>query len=317
MTVAVAIALYNGEKYIVEQLETLRNQTKAIDQLILCDDGSKDNTREIVASYIKKYNLEDKWELVLNESNLGFIKNFYKALSLCNQDLIFLADQDDVWELEKIEKMVKIMEENDTINLLSCEYGIIDANGETISSFMERGKQSDEQIASMSVVDILKAWNRPGMTMCVRKSFFDRIYPSIKDVAVPHDYALAICAADIDSFYVYNYIGAYHRRHNNNAAREEHRIFKLLNLERKKRDIKEWIDYVTSLVSAHMPISESAYALIEQKQTYLHKRLDILENRKLFAIFSLIKEDKLGLYRKVAIICDIWIVCFGKYKNRE
>ena len=104
MTVGVAMALYNGARFIRKQLDTIRLQTLQPDRVVMCDDGSKDGTTEIVAEYIKEYGLGDTWELIKNEENLGYAKNFYKAMSLCNTDLIFLADQDDVWELDKIEK---------------------------------------------------------------------------------------------------------------------------------------------------------------------------------------------------------------------
>ena len=313
MTTAIAIALYNGEKYILEQLDSLRNQTQVVDQVIMCDDGSTDRTREIVANYIKENKLEGRWSLICNEKNLGFAQNFYKALSLCDQELIFLADQDDLWDLDKIKKMSNVMETNDGINLLSCEYGVVDANGKAIHSFMERGKKTDGGLNAIEVLDILRAWSRPGMTMCVRRVFFEQIFPFVGKIAIPHDFALALCAADQNSFFSYNYIGAYHRRHDNNAAREEHRVFKLLDLERKLKDIKEWIVYMTEVVSSDIQVSEQAYLLLKEKKSYLEKRYKNLAERKMGGIMELAKKDNWGLYRKVAILCDMWIICFGKY----
>ena len=50
------MATYNGEKYITEQLDTIRNQTRKIDELVVCDDRSKDNTVSVVKAYIKEHN---------------------------------------------------------------------------------------------------------------------------------------------------------------------------------------------------------------------------------------------------------------------
>ena len=93
MTTAVAIALYNGEKFIYKQLESIRTQTQEPDQVVLCDDGSTDNTISIVNEYIEKYHLQNKWKLVKNDKNLGYARNFYKAMSMCTADLIFLLEK--------------------------------------------------------------------------------------------------------------------------------------------------------------------------------------------------------------------------------
>ena len=57
MTTAVAVALYNGARFIEEQLDSIRNQTLCPDKVVLCDDGSKDNTVHIVREYIEKFNV--------------------------------------------------------------------------------------------------------------------------------------------------------------------------------------------------------------------------------------------------------------------
>ena len=76
MTTSIAVALYNGARFIEQQLDSFRSQTKQPEKVIFCDDGSKDNTVEIVREYIKKHSLEESWFLYENEVNLGYIKNF-------------------------------------------------------------------------------------------------------------------------------------------------------------------------------------------------------------------------------------------------
>ena len=71
---------------------------------MICDDNSTDGTREILQSYQQKY--PELFKIFCNEKNLGCAGNFGKALSLCSGDIIFLADQDDVWLKDKVEKMV-------------------------------------------------------------------------------------------------------------------------------------------------------------------------------------------------------------------
>ena len=312
MTVAVAVALYNGARFIEEQLDSIRNQTLSPDKVVLCDDGSKDDTVHIVRDYIKKYNLEDSWFLYENEVNLGYIKNFYKAISLCDADLVFLCDQDDVWKEDKIEKMTKIMCEHSEISLLSCKYGIIDAEGNEKHSIVEPAADENEQINPISVEDIMRAYRWPGMLMCLRKAFFDDILPSIKNCDVAHDFMFACLSADVNAFYEYNYLGAYHRRHDNNTAREEHRIFKLLNLERKLFDISVTQKLWSNFLKAELPVSDRTKSIINERLILLEKRKNALNNKKLLEIFDIYIRNRGANLRAKSFICDVWLVLFGK-----
>ena len=244
MTVAIAIALYNGEKFIEKQLDTLRLQTVKPDQVVLCDDCSTDNTFNLVEEYINRFSLQDSWKIYKNEENLGYAKNFYHAMELCDCELIYLCDQDDVWREDKIEKMNSVMEKNPNISLLMCKGGVIDAEGEDLHGLMIKKAKETHSIMPITVENILRVFDWTGMLMCVRKNFFDTRKDIISKIRAPHDFVLALCAADCNEFYVYDYVGAYHRRHSNNAANEEHRISKLLNLKRKLRDIDNYNNYL-------------------------------------------------------------------------
>ena len=100
---SIAMCTYNGEKYIRQQLESLIGQTLPPDEIVICDDCSKDRTVHVVRDTLKDW--DGHWQLVCNEKNLGFKKNFEKAISLCRGDIIYLSDQDDVWDPRKIETM--------------------------------------------------------------------------------------------------------------------------------------------------------------------------------------------------------------------
>lgn len=127
MMISIAMTTYNGEKYIIKQLETIRKQTCMPDEVIICDDGSKDATTQLVNKYIISHDLQG-WRLVINERNLGFIENFKQAIGLTHGDIIFLADQDDEWEPEKIEIMTKCVIDNPKISSLACSLSYIDQN---------------------------------------------------------------------------------------------------------------------------------------------------------------------------------------------
>lgn len=124
MTCSIAMCTYNGEKYIKEQLESIINQSTQPDEIIICDDGSTDRTIDIVKAVLKSWN--GRWRVFENEHNLGYKKNFQKAISLCGSDIIFLSDQDDVWNANKIEIMMKVFQDNPYILLAFHDSEIVD-----------------------------------------------------------------------------------------------------------------------------------------------------------------------------------------------
>jgi len=128
--VSIALCTYNGERYLVEQLDSIINQTYTNIEIIVVDDGSSDGTLDILQSYAEKY---PKFKVYKNKVNLGYIKNFEKAISLCTGDCIALSDQDDIWELNKIDIMVDNIGDH---LLLYHDSTFISENGQTMNRKM-------------------------------------------------------------------------------------------------------------------------------------------------------------------------------------
>ncbi len=105
LTISTAIATCNGAEFLPRQLDSILEQSRMVDEIVVCDDNSTDGTLEILQSYQQKY--PELFKIFSNEKNLGCSGNFEKALSLCSGDIIFIADQDDVWSKDKVEKMVQ------------------------------------------------------------------------------------------------------------------------------------------------------------------------------------------------------------------
>ena len=127
MKTSVVMSTYNGEEYIIEQLDSLRNQSRPADEVLIADDCSTDNTVDIVRNYIKKNNLTT-WKLVVNKQNKGWRRNFMEAMWSTSGDLVFPCDQDDIWRLDKIEIMTKLMGDNSQIQL-KPNYLLVDSPG--------------------------------------------------------------------------------------------------------------------------------------------------------------------------------------------
>ena len=310
MTVGVAIALYNGAKFIKEQLDSIRLQTLKADRVVMCDDGSTDETLEIVEAYIKEHGLEDGWKLIKNEQNLGYARNFYKAMSLCDTDLIFLSDQDDLWKQEKLEKMTKVMEQRSDILVLASKFGMIDQNGQELHGLLEKKTNETGEIKEINHHDLLRAFYWPGMVMAVRKDFFDGIFEKVNSHTVAHDRVLSHFAAEKNGFYEYDYKSSYHRRHDNNTANEEHRIFKLLNLKRKLRDMKDHNDMLQGLLDIELPFAKESIDLIAKSLESCKMREEAVRNKDMKLLNKTYRNN--DLMRTVSYVCDVWLICFGK-----
>ena len=141
MKVSLVMAVYNGEKYLIEQLDSIRKQTYLIDEVILIDDVSTDNSYELIHQYIDGYKLIN-WKLIKNENNLGYRKNFKKGLEIVDGDIIFLSDQDDRWHLNKIEVMVEKMSQSNILSLASS-FNFMDQDGNCFEIEKQKGKSNN------------------------------------------------------------------------------------------------------------------------------------------------------------------------------
>jgi glycosyltransferase involved in cell wall biosynthesis len=107
--VSIALCTYNGAKYLADQLDTLVHQTYKAIEIVVVDDCSTDATIQILNDHAARY---PQITVYKNESNLGFTGNFEKAVKLCKGEFIALCDQDDLWDLQKIELQVDAIKDN-------------------------------------------------------------------------------------------------------------------------------------------------------------------------------------------------------------
>jgi glycosyltransferase involved in cell wall biosynthesis len=110
LSISVALATYNGTRYLPEQLASLVAQRRRPDELVVCDDRSTDGTVALLEEFARTAPFRVR--IHVNESNLGVLRNFEKALSLCEGDIVFLSDQDDAWLPEKISEVVDVFGKN-------------------------------------------------------------------------------------------------------------------------------------------------------------------------------------------------------------
>jgi glycosyltransferase involved in cell wall biosynthesis len=102
--ISVAMATYNGEKFIHRQLLSVLYNLGEEDEVVISDDGSTDKTLDVIASF------HDKRIRIINGLHNGIGRNFENAIRNCRGDYIFLCDQDDVWRKDKVSKVMEVLE---------------------------------------------------------------------------------------------------------------------------------------------------------------------------------------------------------------
>lgn len=122
--ISIALATYNGERYLREQLDSFAVQSWRPDEVVVTDDCSTDDTVRILEDFARKAPFEVR--VFRNEANLGYSGNFGRALSLCRGDIIFLSDQDDVWCSHKVETVCNVFFATDDLHLVIGDCALAD-----------------------------------------------------------------------------------------------------------------------------------------------------------------------------------------------
>jgi glycosyltransferase involved in cell wall biosynthesis len=124
MKISVALCTYNGARFLEAQLQSVAAQDRRPDELVICDDGSTDETEAIVGRFAAVCPFEVRWRK--NRQNLGATGNFAQAVALCRGDLIALSDQDDVWLPDKLDRLERAFVANPDVGFVFSDALLID-----------------------------------------------------------------------------------------------------------------------------------------------------------------------------------------------
>ena len=116
MTVSVAMATFNGARFLEPQLESLACQRRVPDELVVCDDGSTDATTEILESFRRRAPFAVR--VTRNERHLGWMENFVIALGGCQGEIVAWCDQDDIWHPDKLARCAPILRADTRVALV-------------------------------------------------------------------------------------------------------------------------------------------------------------------------------------------------------
>jgi glycosyltransferase involved in cell wall biosynthesis len=202
MKISVALIVYNGAQYLRTQLDSILAQTQKVDEINICDDASWDNTKKILEEYKKSY--PDMFFLHYNSKNLGPTKNIEKAIQACTGNVILLADQDDYWEINKVETIIKWFEANPTMNGVFTNGSLMNSNEELDNKYALWDAMSFPYNKDNNSLDLKLYINIvencvTGATLAIRNNlaFLKQTFPIIKHLV--HDRWLAINLAETNS----------------------------------------------------------------------------------------------------------------------
>jgi len=180
MKISIAMCTFNGAVYLENQLASIQNQVRLPDEIIICDDGSYDDTLNILQSFSSQAPFQTY--IYPNKKRLGIKNNFEKAIRLCSGDVIVLSDQDDIWDPQKL---VWIEQEF----LKNPKYGGIFTNAEVVNENLKPlgfslwkvinfSKKEQALVQNGKALDVLlKHMVATGATLAFRAQYKDMIIP--------------------------------------------------------------------------------------------------------------------------------------------
>lgn len=211
--VSIALATYNGARFISEQLESIANQTYLPYEIVVCDDASADATVEIIEAF--STGLPITVRVYRNVRTLGYVENFEKAILHCRGDIVVLSDQDDVWFPNKLKRIVEEFNRDDACGLVFHDAEVVDANQKPLGyTLRSRGKMpnvNNEEIVSV----LLKQRSVKGCTMAFRSSLIKYVRP-IAEQGWGHDNWILFVLGMIAKVRVINEPLMYYRSHSDN-----------------------------------------------------------------------------------------------------
>lgn len=288
--VDILLATYNGEQYLREQLDSILSQTYNEFRLLISDDSSTDNTREILEEYTEK----DKRIIVFcQDKNLGVIKNFEFLLNKVENEYYMFSDQDDIWKENKIEKSIKCLEETNS-DLIYTDLEVVDENLNVIYESYWKLKGIYNKIKKYNNFESLYLNNFvTGCTMLSKKELINEILP-LPNISkfVLHDYWIPLILSQKHKItYIEEPLIKY-RQHKNNKVGSKKKTDELKNFE-------EIRDLFINVKKEHFKV------FIENEDKFVDEKIKKL-NKEALAYYEMLEKKKNINFRKWGLFIKLY-----------
>lgn len=305
--ISIAMALYNSTRYIEEQFDSIRNQTVPVDEVVMIDDCSKDDTTSFVKQYIEKHNLHN-WKIFNHKENKGYIYTFTDALCKVSGDIIILCDHDDIWLPNKIEIIKSQFDAHSNILSLATSFIQIDSEGKTVeikqkwnhgNNNLIRRRIMAGKLNKMTLRDVAIYNISPGCTCAIRSSLRDQLLSDNHEY-LPHDWKLNILAAIQNGLYYLDIPTTKYRIYDRNTIGLGHvNAF----IQRKNNVIKNWKEKkdATSIIEEQLDSGDKVYIYYKNVENVFELRKEfMLTCRSKYIFEALLKSVGMGkLYESI------------------
>ena len=279
---SVVIATYNGEKYIEEQLLSIYQQTQKVDEVLIFDDRSTDHTIKICKRFIN-YNQLENWIIKVNQKKLGVFYNFINGAYSSNGDIIFFADQDDIWLEHKVATMTNLFSSNQKVLSLTTTFSRF-RDDVVLSNHVKHPNRKNNGLKKIHLNEFCKFPNYLGMSMAISKNLLKIInFKKQIEIVVTHDIYLNFFSAQNQSLYHLDKVLTKRRSYSNSVSNKKVKTDlvyfnnniklytisdKLMMLKFFKKEIKNNIDNKktsTEIVKRHIRFNNIRFDYFKNK----------------------------------------------------
>ena len=268
----ILLSTYNGQQYIEEQLLSILNNTYSDTRILIRDDGSIDNTRDIIADFAKKY--PNKIVVIQdNKGNLGCTKSYEELVKCVSSEYFMFCDQDDYWcsnkiavSLEKLLAIEKVYSKNFPCIVFSDLYVTDEALNIVHPSFYKATRLNPNVVNSL--YQAMAESVAPGCTMIMNRATINYILPFPKEVT--HDFWVILLIVKYGKVAFLNIPTIKYRQHGSNAVGAT--LSGYIYMNSKLRNVIKWVKQYRVLFSA-LPFRVNYFKFAYWKLYYIFVRL--------------------------------------------
>ena len=279
---SVALCSYQGDGFLLEQLQSIADQTVLPAEVVVCDDGSTDGTAGVVARFAESAPFPVRFHV--NGSRLGVAGNFSRAISLCEGSIIALADQDDVWVPGKLARLVAALDGRPEAGGVFSDAELVDGSlrplGRTMFDVTRFTPRRRQRFVSGRGLEVLLARNVVcGATLAFRSSLRDVLLP-IPDTGL-HDMWLSTLLCAVTEVAVVDEPLVRYRQHDTNQVGAPATSLRSKLKRRRTQGVfgDELAHYrgMVARLAAHSPGTVDAHTVesLERKVRHLEFRYDL------------------------------------------
>ncbi|HET6807303.1 MAG TPA: glycosyltransferase family 2 protein [Frateuria sp.] len=305
---SVVLCTYNGAAFVQEQLDSLLCQTRKPDEIVIGDDGSRDDTWSLLQTFEKRaVALGIRTQLVRHERNMGYVENFSSMLRRATGDVLFLCDQDDVWHWDKLATMARRFEQDASLLLLFSNARLVDAGGSPLRhTLFEALELSEDERTAVHQGRAFEVLLRRSMVTGATAAFRRQLV----ELALPvgggwiHDEWLAVVAAAAGRVGMIEENLIDYRQHGGNQIGMRKRSFsdKWRDLVRPRQ--AQFLTEIERLDALHAHLAGAsgnfaeACGRIERKRAHFQRRVAFGAAPRWTRLPDVIRESMRGDYRR-------------------